>query len=82
MKEFIISLLNTMGFGINASVMTDGIFFVRKLNEYVPDVEMSLSYEDTKSLIVCINAGKPDSFRIVYGLQGERRRVVSIDIEN
>jgi hypothetical protein len=82
MKEFIISILNLMGFGVNAVVMGGGDIFVKKLGDYVPDVTLSISYEDTKSMIVCVNAGKPDSFRIVYGLQGESRRVVSIDIED
>lgn len=80
MKEFIISILNLMGFGINALVMGDGELFIRKLGEYVPDVTLSITYEDTNSMIVCVNGGKADSFRIVYGLQGESRRIVSIDV--
>lgn len=81
MKEFIISIINLMGFGINALVMSDGVIFMKKLNEYVPDVALSLVHEDTDSMIIGVNEGKDDSFRIVYGLQGESRRVVSIEIE-
>ena len=81
MKEFIISIMNLMGFGINALVMGDGVIFMKKLSEYVPDVTLSLVHEDTDSMIIGVNDGKDDSFRIVYGLQGESRRVVSIEIE-
>ena len=81
MKEFIISIINLMGFGINALVMGDGVIFMKKLREYVPDVTLSLVHEDTDSMIIAVNEGKDDSFRIVYGLQGESRRVVSIEIE-
>jgi hypothetical protein len=81
MKEFIISIINLMGFGINALVMGDGVIFMKKLSEYVPDVTLSLVHEDTDSMIIGVNEGKDDSFRIVYGLQGESRRVVSIEIK-
>jgi hypothetical protein len=81
MKEFIISIMNLMGFGINALVMGDGVIFMKKLSEYVPDVTLSLVHEDTDSMIIGVNEGKDDSFRIVYGLQGESRRVVSIEIK-
>jgi hypothetical protein len=81
MKEFIISIINLMGFGINGLVMGDGVIFMKKLSEYVPDVTLSLVHEDTDSMIIGVNEGKDDSFRIVYGLQGESRRVVSIEIK-
>ena len=76
MKEFIISILETLGLGKNGVMTNDAQLFAGRLNELCK-VSVSLIGITNDKVSFRIGNGK-ESFRINYRLSG--RRIVSLEI--
>ena len=80
MKEFIISILSLMGFGVNALVGDEEVF-VRKLAEYVPNVELSLCRADEKGMSICVKTSSGKNFKIIYTYAEMSRKITKVMIK-
>ena len=80
MREFIISILSLMGFGVNGVMFGGDEFFVSKLHDYVPNMDIAIESSNDSGMTVSVTASDGDKFCIIYTYCEGTRRIKSVEI--
>ena len=80
MKEFIVSVLNHLGMGVNGIMPKDPNIYMGRLREYARGMGFSILENGNMHLIIRV-FGKSDDFCIVYNFECEGRRITYVSVE-
>ena len=81
MKEFITSLLNYLGFGVNGIVPDNETMFIGRISTYVPNMSFTRMNCSDKGFTIAVKGINTDSmFYVDYKYADGSRRIESIEV--
>lgn len=80
MKEFIISILDFLGFGKNGIMTADPMMFAGRLNHYCVDYTIKVQHQSDTNVCYMLQKGK-EIFYMNFKFDKDSKRISSVEID-